>query len=86
MIIKKKALPDLFNDVLEGNKRFDLRLGDFECSSGDTLILEEWDPEKKEFTGRTIEKKVVYVLKTKDCKFWSDEDVEKYGFQVISFE
>jgi hypothetical protein len=33
-----------------------------------------------------IEKKVTYVLKTKDVKFWPIEDVEEYGFQIISFK
>jgi DNA-binding transcriptional regulator/RsmH inhibitor MraZ len=45
-----------------------------------------WDPKTKEFTGRTIEKEVTYVGKTKKMNFWPTEDVEKYGYQVISFK
>ena len=33
-----------------------------------------------------IEKKITYVLKTKDVNLFSKEDVEKYGFQIISFK
>ncbi len=50
------------------------------------MVLREWDPETKEYTGRVLEKKVTYVAKTKDAKFWPKEDIEKYGFQIISFK
>ena len=40
----------------------------------------------KEYNGRVIEKKVTYVIKTKDVKFWPKEEVEKYGYQIIAFK
>ena len=86
MIIKKKTWPELFQKVLDGKKKCDLRLADFECKLGDTLILEEWDPKTKRYTGRKIEKIVTHILKTKDIKFWNKSDIDKYGFQVISFD
>jgi hypothetical protein len=86
MIIKKKAWPKMFEAILSGKKKFDLRLDDFECNPGDTLILEEWNPETKQYTGRKQEKKVSYVMKTKELGFWKKEDIDKFGFQVISFE
>ena len=84
MVVKKKVWPELFEKVLSGEKKFDLRLADEEIKEGDTLILEEWDSKKKEYTGRRVEKKVGFVLKTKDLKFWSEEDINKYGFLVFS--
>lgn len=86
MIIHKKTWKDYFEKVLAGGKKFDLRLADFEVKEGDTLVLEEWDPIAKKYTGRKIGKKVSYVLKTKDLKFWSEEETNKYGYQVIQFE
>lgn len=86
MEIKKKIWPEFFDLVRDGKKKFDVRLNDFECNPGDVLILEEWNPETKEYTGRKIKKKVNFVLKTKDLKFWSEEDVSKFGFQVIQLE
>jgi len=50
------------------------------------LVLREWDAEKKEYTGRIIEKKITYVLKTKDIDFFPKKDIEKYGFQIFSFK
>jgi len=83
MKIKKKVWPEYFQAILEGRKNFELRLADFECQPGDILVLREWDPETKEYTGRQIEKEASFVVKTKDCHFWSEEEVEKYGYQVI---
>ena len=79
-IIKKKCWPKFFEDVLSGKKTFDVRIADFECSKGDVLVFEEFNPEKKEYTGRTIEKKIKYILKTKEQKFWNEKDVKERGF------
>lgn len=84
--IEKKTVPDLFEKVLNGEKNFDLRIAEFECEVGDVLVLREWDPEMKEYTGRQIEKTVTFVMKTKDLRFWSQEDIEELGFLVMSFK
>ncbi|MBI4779442.1 DUF3850 domain-containing protein [Candidatus Falkowbacteria bacterium] len=86
MKIEKKVWPEYFEKILSGEKKFELRLADWECASGDILILKEWNPETKQYTGRQIEKEVGYVLKTKDFNIFSKEDVEKYGWQVIGFK
>jgi len=83
MRIEKKTWPELFQAIQDGKKNFDVRLADFECKEGDILVLREWDPKTKDYTGRQIEKTVKYVIKTKDLKFWPQEEVDKYGFQVI---
>jgi ASC-1-like (ASCH) protein len=84
MKIEKKIWPEYFEEVVSGKKTFELRLADWECNEGDILVLNEWNPETKEYTGRTVEKKVGYVLKTNECKLWTKEEVDKFGFQVIS--
>ena len=85
MKIEKKVWPKYFQLILDGKKTYELRLADFECNEGDLLVLKEWNPETKEYTGREIEKEVTYVGKTKNITFWSKEDIEKYGYQIISF-
>jgi hypothetical protein len=84
--IEKKTWPEMFEAVRDGKKTFDLRLADWECKEGDILVLREWDPKTKKYTSRVLEKKVTFVLKTKDIKFFSKKEIEKYGFQIIGFK
>ena len=86
MKIEKKVWPRFFQKILDGDKTFELRLADFECKPGDILVLREWNPKTKKYTGRVLEKKVTYVIKTKDVSFWPKEEVEKYGYQIIAFK
>lgn len=86
MRIEKKVWPIYFQKILDGDKNFELRLADWECQPGDILVLREWDPETKDYTGRVLKKKVTYVLKTKEVKLWPQEDIDKYGFQIISLK
>jgi ribosomal protein S17 len=86
MEIEKKVWPEYYQKIIEGVKKYELRLFDFDCKEGDELILKEWDPKTKKYTGREVTKKVTYVLKTKDITFWPKPDIDKYGFQIISFE
>lgn len=76
----------MFQKMADGKKTFDVRLADFMCKSGDTIIFEKWDPKAKKYTGGKLEKKVTYVLRTKEQKFWAEKDIKRYGFQIISFE
>ncbi|MBI4709204.1 MAG: DUF3850 domain-containing protein [Candidatus Portnoybacteria bacterium] len=85
--IKKKIWPEYFDDVASGKKKYELRLNDFKVKEGDTLILEEWDPRTKKYTGRKTEKKVTYVGKFKvDRLFWPEEEIKEKGIQIISLE
>jgi hypothetical protein len=85
--IKKKIWPKYFDTVASGKKKWELRLNDFEAIEGDTLVLEEWNPEMKEYTGRKIEKKVTYVEKFKiDKLFWPEKQIKEKGIQIISLE
>lgn len=85
-IIHKKVWPEYFEKIISGQKKFELRLADFKVKEGDTLVLEEWDSKKKEYTGRKIEVVATYILKTQGQIFWPQEEVDKFGFQIIQFE
>lgn len=87
--IEKKIWPEYFEQILQGKKTFELRLNDFDIADGDTLVLKEWDPETKLYTGREIEKQVGYVGKWKITeleKFWPQEDILDKGIQIISLQ
>ncbi|MFA7385461.1 MAG: DUF3850 domain-containing protein [Candidatus Paceibacterota bacterium] len=84
-IIKKKIWPEYFELISSKKKNFELRLADFEAKEEDILILEEWDPEKKEYTGRKIEKEIKYILKFKLDDFNQRKEIEEKGLYVIEF-
>jgi len=84
-IIRKKSWPKYFEQVKSGKKNFELRLADFDIKVGDTLVLEEWDPENKQYTGRKIEKKVNFVLGFKLDDFGQRKEIEEKGLYVIQF-
>lgn len=87
--IHKKCWKEYFEKITSGNKKAEFRLNDFNIAEGDILILDEWDNDKKEYTGRSIEKKVTNVTKLsmeKLEKFWTREEIEKLGFQMLSLE
>jgi hypothetical protein len=76
---EKKVWPKYYQAIVDGKKNFELRLADWECHEGDTLILREWDPKNKEYTGREISKKITYVAKFRlDNLFWSEDDLKKW--------
>lgn len=86
MIIEKKIPPEYFELVSSGRKRFELRLNEFDIKEGDLLVLKEWDPIKKEYTGRKIEKEVDYILDFKLDTFGQKEEIIKKGLLVIQFK
>lgn len=86
-IIKKKIWPEYFEAVASGKKKCDLRLDDFEIGEGDTLLLEEWDPKTKQYTGRSNERRVTHVAKFRiDNLFWPENEIQEKGIQLISLE
>ena len=84
--IEKKTWPEYFKRILDGDKTYDVRLADFKCEEGDILVLKEWDPGSKDYTGREIEKKITYVFNTKDIDFWSKEEIDKHGLVFMAIK
>ena len=86
MEIKKKVWPEYFQLILNGVKKFDLRLADFDVKDGDFLILEEYDPETNTYTGRRLKKKAKTVIKFNPTRMHRVEDIKKHGFYIIELE
>lgn len=86
MKIEKKIWPEFFDKVASGEKTFEYRLADFGCHPGDILVLREWDPQTKKYTGRSVEKKIGYITKIDEMSFHTREEAEKYGFYIISLK
>lgn len=61
--IRKKILTEYFNEVVHGNKNFEIRKDTDNISVGDILVLMEWDGNG--LTGQSVKHKVKYVLRNK---------------------
>ena len=84
--IAKKINPELFELILSGKKKFEVRIED-DCKfkEGDILVLKEKDTFGN-LTGRQLKKKISFILRTKDCNWWKKKDIDTYGFTVLSLE
>ena len=78
MIHSLKCWPVHFNRILDGNKKFELRKNDRDYRSRDILILNEWDPKKRECTGRLAIVTVGYILNSNDVEGLMD------GYVIMS--
>jgi len=61
MIHELKAWPELFKAVKEGRKRFEYRKDDRGFDKGHYLILFEYVPEKKAYTGAHVKALVLSI-------------------------
>ncbi len=84
--IRKKIWPEFFRQMLGKKRRIEWRLADFDLQNGDVLVLEEWDPKTKKYTGRKIKKRCKFVLKIGPTDFYKMSHIKKYGFYIIQFE
>ena len=82
-IIEKKVWPKSFNLIKSRKKKFELRVADFKIKKGDVLILREWDPKKKLYTGREVKKGARFVFKFNLNDFGQEEIIKRHGLYVI---
>jgi len=86
MEIKKKTWPEYFEKILKGEKNMELRLANFDLNKGDVLILEEYNPKTKTYTGRTIKKVVKNITKFNPTECHTFEEIKQYGFYEIELD
>lgn len=66
-----KTWPGPFQAILDGRKRHEIRKADRDFQTGDTLVLQEWDPKfppqpyvgsvPGAYTGRSVRVRVTYL-------------------------
>ena len=62
MIHELKTIPNYFNDVLSGEKSFEVRKADRPFHKDDLLALNEFNPETRSYTGRSCLVQIDYIL------------------------
>jgi Domain of unknown function (DUF3850) len=71
-----KTWPVFFKQVKSGSKNYEVRRNDRDYDVGDTLVLQEWDPEiaKKDsnpssgYTGNDVRVVVTHLLLASECE------------------
>lgn len=90
-------LPEYFKDILDGKKKYELHLNDFDVSEGDVMILEEYtiaDPEARKPTDRKGRPSYAAPpkshTKSTRCSIRENKDVlrplhqEEFHFAIVS--
>lgn len=62
MVHELKCWPYYFERVKDREKTFEVRKNDRDFQTGDVIILKEWDPKEKQFTGRLLGARIGYIL------------------------
>lgn len=79
-----KTWPEYFKDLKSGLKDFELRYNDRLFSVGDTVICQEYNNDKKEFTGEELR----FTIKSKYC--WNDDIIMgtalKVGYCILGLQ
>ena len=86
MEIEKKTLPKYFKKIMTGEKKIEVRLADFKLKEGDILVLKGYNSKTKQYTGRTIKKKVKKLFMFNPVEVHSFKDIKKFGFYEIELE
>jgi hypothetical protein len=62
MIHELKCWPEYFQPLFDGTKNFEMRKNDRNFKVGDDVLLREWSPIRKEYTGRSVERNITYIF------------------------
>jgi Domain of unknown function (DUF3850) len=61
-----KSWPEYFGPISHNMKTFDLRKDDRNYQTGDWVTFEEFRPGVGEYTGATVTRRIVYILRNFD--------------------
>lgn len=60
-----KTWPEFYEAIISGAKNFDLRKNDRNFQVNDYLVLREWDPATKTYSGRKTTRRISYILESR---------------------
>ena len=76
MIHGLKIWPEYFNEIVAGNKTFEVRQADHPFAVEDLLAMNEWDPKTETYTGASVLMKVTHLC--------DDPKYAREGFVIMS--
>jgi hypothetical protein len=80
-----KSWPRFFSEIITGRRTHELRNDDRQFSIGDSLHLEEFDPQSQRYTGRSVDA-VVTSLTSEGCPCAESDNALASGFVIMSIK
>lgn len=59
-----KCWPEPFRAIWKGEKRHEIRVNDRSFTVGDTLLLEEWNPDTQKYVGASLRMVITHITKS----------------------
>lgn len=78
-----KTWPAFFGAIIERRKTYEIRKNDRNFQVGDELLLQEWDPQTKAYSGRDIIVEVTYM--TQGGQWGIPEGICVMGIRIQSW-
>lgn len=78
-----KCWPEFFDDLVVGDKTFELRKDDRNFQIGDTLLLREWIPKTEKYSGRKLTRRVTYKLEHREGAGCAADFGLKPGYAIL---
>lgn len=73
-----KTWPAYFLAITSGRKNFEVRKNDRPFKEGDIILLQEYDADKKQYTGKEWQGEITYVM--------NDSEFCKKGFVIMGIK
>ena len=73
-----KTWDEFMMDIATGKKPFEVRKNDRAYKVGDLLVINEYDREIEEYTGRYIDASITYIL--------DDQEYLRDGYVILALE
>jgi Domain of unknown function (DUF3850) len=82
LVHELKTWPEFFKSVASGDKSFEIRRDDRDFRVGDLLLLREWDPVTRAYSGRELHRQIKYMTGRGDT--WVKEGFVVLGLRTAS--
>ena len=82
LVHELKTWPEFFKSVASGDKAFEIRRDDRDFRVGDLLLLREWDPVTRAYSGRELHRQIKYMTGRGDT--WVKEGFVVLGLRASS--
>jgi hypothetical protein len=84
-VIALKSWPENFAEIEKGC-RVDLRINDKPYKHGSMLLFQEFNPETKQYTGKTATRQIKRITPWKPAEYYAPEQIRTQGIAVLGWK